>query len=54
VLVALLHRSGNNQTSRRRRSYVLHYTDARSRWLRKDDPNHPFLLVAGREYPGGL
>jgi phytanoyl-CoA hydroxylase len=50
----LLHRSGNNHTSRRRRSYVLHYADARSRWLRKDDPNHPFLLVAGREYPEGL
>jgi phytanoyl-CoA hydroxylase len=50
----LLHRSGNNQTQRRRRAYVLHYADARSRWLRKDDPNHPFLLVCGREYPEGL
>jgi phytanoyl-CoA hydroxylase len=50
----LLHRSGNNLTQQRRRAYVLHYADTRSRWLRKDDPNHPFLLVCGREYVGGV
>jgi hypothetical protein len=50
----MLHRSGNNLTQRRRRAYVLHYADGRSRWLRKDDSNHPFLLVCGRAHPGGL
>jgi phytanoyl-CoA hydroxylase len=48
----LLHRSGNNDTARRRRSYVLHYTDARSRWLNDPKAKNPFLLVRGREYPG--
>lgn len=50
----MLHRSGNNRSDRTRRAFVAHYADARSRWLRQDDPNHPFLLVCGREYPGGL
>jgi hypothetical protein len=50
----MLHRSGNNCTNRKRRCFVAQYAAARSRWLWKDDPNHPFLLVCGREYPGGL
>jgi phytanoyl-CoA hydroxylase len=50
----MLHRSGNNLSQRKRRAFVAHYGNARSRWLWKDDPNHPFLLVCGREYPGGL
>jgi phytanoyl-CoA hydroxylase len=50
----MLHRSGNNRTSRKRRSFVAHYAGSRSRWLWKDDPNHPFLLVCGQEYPEGL
>lgn len=50
----VLHRSGNNVTERHRRAYVLHYADARSRWL--DDPKaaNSFLLVLGQEYPGCL
>jgi phytanoyl-CoA hydroxylase len=50
----MLHRSGNNLTDRKRRAFVAHYASARSRWLWKDDLNHPFLLVCGREYPGCL
>jgi hypothetical protein len=49
-----LHRSGNNLSDRKRRALVAHYGDARSRWPWQDDPNHPFLLVCGREYPRGL
>lgn len=50
----VLHRSGNNYTSRRRRAYVLHYADAQSRWLNNLTAKNPFLLVCGREYEGGL
>jgi phytanoyl-CoA hydroxylase len=50
----LLHRSGNDLTERRRRAYVLHYADARSRWLNDPAAKNPFLLVTGREYLGAL
>jgi phytanoyl-CoA hydroxylase len=49
-----LHRSGHNTTMRHRRAYVLHYADARSRWLNDPAARNPFLLVHGREYPGNL
>lgn len=50
----VLHRSGNNHTNRRRRSYVLHYADAKSRWLNDPHAKNPFHPVRGREYPGCL
>ena len=50
----VLHRSGHNRSQRHRRAYVLHYADARSKWLNDPKAVHPHLLVAGREYPGGL
>jgi len=50
----VLHRSGNNRSTRHRRSYVLHYADARSKWLNDPKVANPHLLVAGREYPGCL
>ncbi len=49
----MLHRSGNNYTSdRQRRAYVLHYCDARSRWVNNPNARNPHLLVRGRQYPG--
>ena len=50
----VLHRSGNNRSSRHRRAYVLHYADARSKWLSDPQARNPHLLVAGREYSKGL
>lgn len=50
----VLHRSGNNRSTRHRRSYVLHYADARSKWLNDHKARNPHLVVAGREYPGCL
>jgi ectoine hydroxylase-related dioxygenase (phytanoyl-CoA dioxygenase family) len=50
----MLHHSGNNRSDRKRHAFVVHYAGARSRWLWKNDPNYPFLLVARQEYPGGL
>ena len=50
----VLHRSGHNRSARHRRAYVLHYADARSKWLNDPKAVHPHLLVAGQEYPGGL
>jgi phytanoyl-CoA hydroxylase len=50
----LLHRSGHNRSTRHRRAYVLHYADARSKWLNDSKAKNPHLLVAGREYPGRL
>jgi phytanoyl-CoA hydroxylase len=50
----VLHRSGNNCSTRHRRAYVLHYADARSKWLNDPKAVNPHLLVAGREYPGRL
>jgi phytanoyl-CoA hydroxylase len=50
----VLHRSGHNRSKRHRRAYVLHYADARSKWLNDLKARNPHLLVAGREYPGGL
>jgi phytanoyl-CoA hydroxylase len=50
----MLHRSGNNHTGRRRRAYVLHYGDARSRWLNDPKAKNPFLRVTGQEYAGCL
>ena len=50
----VLHRSGHNRSHRHRRSYVLHYADARSRWLNDPKAKNPHLLVAGKEYPGRL
>lgn len=49
----LLHRSGNNHTpDRQRRSYVLHYADARAKSLNNPTARHPHMLVRGRQYPG--
>lgn len=50
----MLHRSGNNLSERKRRSYVLHYGDAKSKWLNNPNAKNPFLLVRGKEYPGCL
>ena len=50
----VLHRSGNNRSNRKRRSYVLHYADAKSKWLNDPKAKNPFLLVRGKEYPGCL
>ena len=50
----VLHRSANNCSGRHRRAYVLHYADARSKWLNDPKAKNPHLLVAGREYPGAL
>lgn len=50
----VLHRSGHNRSGRHRRAYVLHYADARSKWLNDPKAKNPHLLVAGREYAGGL
>jgi phytanoyl-CoA hydroxylase len=50
----VLHRSGHNRSGRHRRSYVLHYADARSKWQNDPRAKNPHLLVAGREYAGGL
>jgi phytanoyl-CoA hydroxylase len=50
----VLHRSGHNRSARHRRSYVLHYADARSKWLNDPKAKNPHLLVAGQEYPGRL
>jgi phytanoyl-CoA hydroxylase len=44
----VLHRSGNNFTERRRRAYVLHYADAKSRWVDGNDAcSWETLLVCG-------
>jgi hypothetical protein len=48
------HRSGNDHISRRRRAYVLHYGDARSRWLNDPKAKNAFPRVTGREYADGL
>ena len=48
----VLHRSGHNTSSSHRRSYVLHYADAKSKWLNDPEAKNPFLLVIGQEYPG--
>jgi hypothetical protein len=37
-----------------RSAFVVHYAGTRSRRLWKDDPDHPFLRVAGQEHQGGL
>lgn len=51
----VLHRSGNNTTSdRTRRAYVLHYGNAKSKWLNNPTAKNPFLSVCGKEYPGRL
>lgn len=50
----VLHRSAHNRSRRHRRSYVLHYAGARSKWLNDPKAKNPHLLVAGQEYPGGL
>lgn len=50
----VLHRSGNNNTDRHRRAYVLHYGDAKSKWVNDPTLKNHFLLVSGKEYPGGL
>ena len=50
----VLHRSGNNVTEQHRRAYVLHYGDARSRWLNDPKAVNSFLLVRGQEYPDCL
>jgi phytanoyl-CoA hydroxylase len=50
----VLHRSGDNRSDRHRRAYVLHYANARSRWLNDPKAKNPHLLVAGREYVDGL
>ncbi len=50
----VLHRSANNGSHRHRRAYVLHYADARSRWLNDPKAKNPHLLVAGTEYPGAV
>jgi phytanoyl-CoA hydroxylase len=50
----VLHRSGNNRSTRHRRSYILHYADAHSKWLNDPKARNPHLLVAGREYYGRL
>ena len=41
--VHVLHRSGNNRSTRHRRSYVLHYADARSKWLNDPKAKNPHL-----------
>lgn len=50
----MLHRSGHNQTDRRRRAFALHYANAKSLWLNDPKAVNPFLSVCGREYPGCL
>jgi phytanoyl-CoA hydroxylase len=50
----VLHRSAHNRSGRHRRAYVLHYADARSKWLNDPKAKNLHLLVAGREYPDGL
>ena len=50
----VLHRSNNNRTSRKRRASVLHYANAKSKWLNDPDAKNSFLLVRGKEYSGGL
>jgi phytanoyl-CoA hydroxylase len=50
----VLHRSAHNRSHRHRRAYVVHYADARSRWLNDPKAKNPHLLVAGEEHPGGL
>lgn len=50
----MLHSSGNNHTTRKRRAFVAHYADAKSRWLSHPRVQALFTLVSGREYPGCL
>ena len=46
----LLHRSGANRSSQRRRGYATHYMSARTRYV--GDGNKPnFLLIRGQEFP---
>lgn len=48
----LLHRSGPNQTARRRRGLATHYMSARSRWTSATEAMPDYRLLRGRSYPG--
>ncbi len=47
----LLHRSGANRSSNRRRGYATHYMSARTRYL-GDGASPNYLLLRGKEFPG--
>ena len=48
----LMHRSGPNKTSLRRRGLASHYMSAQSRWTGEPDERPDYPLLRGREYPG--
>ncbi len=48
----LLHRSGANETTQRRRGLATHYMSARSRWTGAPQDKPDYLLLRGHEYEG--